>query len=72
MFGLSKKTTVSIQGMSCGHCEMKVANALRKLDGVKNASASVKDANAVIEHSGALDFDKAAQAVEAAGYKLVR
>jgi copper chaperone len=43
---LSKMERVSLKvsGMSCAHCENRVASAVRKLPGVAEASASAKDA----------------------------
>jgi copper chaperone CopZ len=29
------KETIKIEGMSCGHCEMKVKKAVESLDGVR-------------------------------------
>jgi len=64
------RTTLKIDGMSCGHCIMSVKKALEGLDGVKIENVSVG--------SAAVEYDPAvaspAQIVEAvsdAGYKAV-
>lgn len=31
--------TLKVEGMSCGHCELSVQEALDELDGVKSANA---------------------------------
>lgn len=57
--------TVRVEGMHCGHCEIAVQDAIRKLPGVKKAKASKRKKQAVIEYDESLVT--LAQIVEAVG-----
>lgn len=60
-------TTLTVTGMSCGHCEQTVVEALEALDGVSSASADNKADRAVIE--GDAELDSMIAAIEDAGYE---
>lgn len=36
---MTKTTVLGVSGMTCGHCEMSVQEALDELDGVQSAKA---------------------------------
>lgn len=59
-------TTLSVSGMTCGHCEQKVEDALSGVEGVTSASADRELGTATVE--GDADTDTLVQAVEDAGY----
>lgn len=59
-------TTLTVEGMSCGHCEQSVEDALRGVDGVTDASADNESNNVTVE--GDADVDSLVAAVEDAGY----
>lgn len=59
-------TTLSVQGMSCGHCEQTVEEALREVPGVTDATAD-REAEQV-EVDGNAEIPTLVQAVEDAGY----
>jgi len=59
-------TTLTVEGMSCGHCEQTVEEALREVSGVTNASADHETGQASID--GDADVTALVQAVEDAGY----
>jgi copper chaperone CopZ len=40
MFGRTEQQTIGVTGMTCGHCENRVEQALGKLPGVKGVRAS--------------------------------
>ncbi len=42
------KTTLQIEGMSCGHCVNAVSNILKEVDGVEYVNVSLPD-NAEVE-----------------------
>ena len=42
------KVKLSVQGMSCGHCEMRVKKALLAVAGVQEAEVSHTQAQAVV------------------------
>jgi copper ion binding protein len=64
------KTTLKIDGMSCEHCVKHVTQALEEINGVESAKVSLKDHNAVVEHSDAVSADVMKAAVVEAGYEV--
>jgi copper chaperone CopZ len=69
--GPEETVKLKVQGMSCGHCEMRVAGALKEVDGVKDASADHQAAQATVTMKAGKTADRAklAAAVKAAGYE---
>ena len=63
-------TTISIKGMTCGHCEGRVTAELKKIDGVTEVVASAESANAVITSSTEIAAASIEKAIVDAGYKL--
>ncbi|MFC6965090.1 heavy-metal-associated domain-containing protein [Halocatena marina] len=59
-------TTISVEGMSCGHCEQTVEDALRGVADVSDAHADHETETATVE--GDPDTAALVQAVEDAGY----
>jgi len=59
-------TTITVEGMSCGHCEQTVEEALREVSGVTDASADHEAEEASVD--GDADVTALVQAVEDAGY----
>lgn len=59
-------TTITVEGMSCDHCEQTVEEALREVAGVTDATADHEAAQAVVD--GEADASALVAAVEAAGY----
>ncbi|WP_338730053.1 heavy metal-associated domain-containing protein [Haladaptatus sp. DJG-WS-42] len=59
-------TTITVEGMSCGHCEQTVEKALREVSGVTDATADREAEQASID--GDADVSALVQAVEDAGY----
>ena len=59
-------TTITVEGMSCGHCEQSVEEALRGVSGVTDASADEEAGTATVE--GDADADSLVAAVQDAGY----
>jgi copper chaperone CopZ len=60
--------TLKITGMSCGHCERRVKNALEEIDGVAVINVSASEDRAEVE----TDVEDAVliAAVEEAGYTV--
>ena len=70
LFGKNRKTTeLTVTGMTCGHCEMRVKMALEKVPGVKGAKADNTKDVAIITSEGDVDMDAMVQAVKDAGYE---
>ncbi|WP_423999172.1 CopZ family metallochaperone [Haloarcula salina] len=59
-------TTITVEGMTCGHCEQTVEEALRDVSGVTDATADRDAEQASVE--GDADATALVQAVEDAGY----
>jgi copper chaperone CopZ len=59
-------TTLTVEGMSCEHCEQTVAEALTEVSGVENVVVDREDEHATVE--GEADTDTLVAAVESAGY----
>ncbi len=63
--------TLNIEGMSCGHCVMRVKKALDALSGV--ITANVEQGRATIQFDELkVKNEEIAAAVEKAGYKVLR
>lgn len=61
---------VKIKGMSCGHCQKKVEEALNNLPGIK-AQVNLKNETASIEVRGKWDEDAVRGAIRQAGYEVI-
>lgn len=58
--------TITVEGMTCEHCEQTVEEALEEVDGVTSASADRDAESATIE--GVAESDDLVTVVEDAGY----
>ncbi len=58
---------LSVEGMTCGHCEQTVEEALEDVGGVTDATADRETEQATVE--GDADADTLVAAVEDAGYE---
>jgi copper chaperone len=66
-------TTISITGMTCGHCVSAVKNELSELPGVENVDVDLVDggtSTATITSSAPLDAASIDGAVSEAGYTV--
>ncbi len=59
-------TTLTVEGMSCEHCEQTVEEALSGVEGVESVTVDRADERATVE--GGADADALVRAVEDAGY----
>lgn len=72
MFSLgSKKKTLTVDGMTCHHCEMTVEKALMELDGVKTAKADHTSKTVEIRYKNELNLEEVKNKIEKVGYKFV-
>jgi copper chaperone len=66
------KTTLKIQGMTCNHCVMRVAKALKSVPGVQDAQVDLQKGEASVTFDEAkVTQEKMSLAVVEAGYKVV-
>jgi copper chaperone len=72
LFGSKEKIELKIAGMTCGHCEAKVQQAVSKLPGVKKVTASRTNGTVTIEpeKSAALNLQTVKEAIESRGYQI--
>ena len=64
------KIEITIEGMTCGHCQMSVTNELATLEGVKSVSVDHTLGTAIVESEG-VSNEQFEEAVTEAGYKAV-
>ena len=60
-------TRLNITGMTCGHCQTAVKNALEGVDGVKKADVDLNSGVATVQ--GDADVSALVSAVEEEGYQ---
>ncbi|SEW12636.1 heavy-metal-associated domain-containing protein [Halobacterium jilantaiense] len=60
---------IGVEGMSCGHCEQTVEDALADVEGVTDATADNETGE--VHYEGDADATEVAAAVEDAGYEPV-
>lgn len=58
--------TITVEGMTCEHCEQNVEEALEGVDGVSEATADRNESSASV--AGTANPTKLVDAVEDAGY----
>jgi copper ion binding protein len=65
-------TTLKIQGMTCNHCVMRVAKALKATAGVQDAQVDLQKGQAVVTYDDTkVSLDNLSFAVVEAGYKVL-
>lgn len=63
--------TYKVSGMSCGHCAMRVKNALEEIKGVQHGEVDLERASVTVRfEEGTVSFGDMNAAVEEAGYAL--
>ncbi len=65
---MSDTITLSIPGMSCGHCEAAVKSEVGKVPGVASVSVDLDSKDVVVAGDG-IDIDALIAAVDDAGYE---
>ncbi|MGC8589603.1 heavy-metal-associated domain-containing protein [Athalassotoga sp.] len=61
-----------VDGMTCEHCKMHVEEALKGIKGVKKAKVNLDNGTAEVETKKEISFDTFKNAIEEAGYTLVK
>ncbi len=63
-------TTLKVEGMTCNHCVMRVAKALKAVPGVSDAKVDLQKAEAAVTFDESkTSREKLANAVTEAGYR---
>lgn len=61
-----------VDGMSCGHCEIAVQDAVRKLPGIKKVKASKRKKEAEVEYDASrVSLEQIIGAINATGYRVI-
>lgn len=67
---MAETITLKVNGMTCGHCSMSVAKALKGVPGVTDANVDLKLKEAKVTYDPArASIDDLKRAVEDAGYE---
>ena len=62
---------ITVEGMACGHCEIAVQDAVRKLPGIKKVKASRRKKQAVVEYDASqVNIAQIRKAIAATGYDV--
>ena len=64
-------TTITVEGMTCGHCVAAVSAELVRLPGVRSVDVDLDSGDVRITSDAALDPAAVAEAIDEAGYELV-
>ena len=62
--------TMSISGMTCGHCVSSVTEEVAKLDGVTNVDVDLATGRVTVDSDQPLEDEAFAAAVDEAGYQV--
>ena len=67
----SKQVELTVRGMTCGHCEMRVTKALTGVAGVRKADVDREKEQAIVTVDATAEpvLESLVAAVEAAGYQ---
>lgn len=66
-----EKLVLKVEGMSCGHCEIAVQDAVRKLPGIKKVKANRRKKQAVVDYDTAqVTPEQIKAAINATGYTV--
>jgi len=66
------KETIKVEGMSCGHCEMRVKKAVEAVEGVRKAEVNLQNKQLTVEfEEGKTDLKKVKAAVREVGYEPI-
>ncbi len=66
---MTSEKTYTVQGMTCGHCELSVREEVQELAGIDSVKAD-RSTGRLVVRGESIDDEAIRQAVEAAGYEL--
>lgn len=62
--------TIKVEGMSCGHCVIRVKKAIEAVEGVRKAEVDLPNKHTVVEYEeGKANLEKVKAAIREAGYE---
>ncbi|MGM0851176.1 MAG: copper chaperone CopZ [Bacillota bacterium] len=67
-----QKESLTVEGMSCGHCVKAIESSVAKLDGVKSVQVSLEDKKVEVEFDGSqVKLDDIKETIDDQGYDVV-
>jgi len=66
-----RELSLSIRGMSCGHCETAIRSEVAQIPGVDDVMVSAATGRLVVTSTQPIDADAILGAVDEAGYEAV-
>jgi Cu+-exporting ATPase len=63
--------TLKINGMTCGHCKMKIENTLNELSQIDGAEVDLIDGTCEVEMNHDIDKEELKEIISEAGYSLI-
>ncbi len=67
---ITSEKSYTVQGMTCGHCELSVREQVEELDGIDSVDAD-RTTGRLVVRGAAIDDAAVRGAVQAAGFELV-
>ncbi len=67
---MSTTTTITVDGMTCGHCVASVQSEVSKIEGVTDVSVDLTSGQVTIVADATPDAGALREAVEEAGYEV--
>ena len=71
MFDKKIKKVITIEGMMCSHCQMKVEKSLLELNGVSKVKVNLKDKTATIYSTKIIKNDDIKKVITKLDYKVI-
>lgn len=71
LFGKKIITVIKVEGLKCPHCKAKVETAIKAIDGVKKAVASLETNEVTITSKKPIDKDVIITVVAEAGFTVL-
>lgn len=69
---MMEKTKLRVDGMVCGHCEIAVQDAVRKLPGIKKVKASKRKKETEVDYDASLvSLEQIIETINATGYRVI-
>ncbi|MCM3538716.1 copper chaperone CopZ [Priestia endophytica] len=67
-----EKVTLSVQGMSCGHCVKAIEGSVGQLNGVQHVEVNLNEAKVIVEFdSSQVSLDSIKETIDDQGYDVV-
>lgn len=70
---MSKELIITVEGMSCSHCESSIKKAVGSLNGVDSVSVDLKSKNVTVKYDpDKVDLGIITEAIEDQGYEVMK